>query len=278
MQTSSNKPHLLTCHPRCFLSIAINAQMWREIGLVFQLLGSGRLYQNCRCIILRGEGKAFCGGIDISDPAFGADENADDVDVARRYLSFKPQILQMQQCLTALEEDCSIPVIAAIHGSCIGAGVDLVSCADIRLCSPNSRFGIREVALGLAADVGTLQRFPKIVGHGSRVRELCLTGQDFDSYEADRIGFVSRVSKSNESLFDEAMQVAKRIAVNSPVAVVGTKLSLVYSRDHTVREGLDHIASHNAAALITDDLGLSLMGKKDKNSDQFQDLLPHSKL
>lgn len=273
---------------------AINAQMWKEIGLAFQLLGSGRYLKDCRCIILKGNGESFSGGIDISDPAFGSGSNSSDkadndndddeearieeADVARKYFSFIPQIQQMQQCLSSLENKCTIPVIAAIHGYCIGAGVDLICCADIRLCSPNARFSIREVRIGLAADVGTLQRFPKIVGHGSRTRELCLTGEDFDPNEAERIGLVSRISKSNGSLINEVMEVAKRIAANSPVAVTGTKMSLVYSRDHSVKEGLDHIAMQSAAALMSDDLGLSLMGNKSKDTETFQNLLPHSRL
>jgi len=252
--------------------------MWKEIGRAFSLLGSGQYSKDCRCIILRGEGKGFCGGIDISDPSFGASEEADEADTARQYLSFQPQILQMQECLSSIETKCPYPVIAAIHGSCIGAGVDLVCCTDIRLCAPHTIFGVREAALGLAADVGTLQRFPKIVGHGSRVRELCITGQNFDSIEAERIGFVSRISKTDQSLMNEAMEIANKIVANSPVAVVGTKMSMVYSRDHSVQEGLKHVAMHNAAALITDDLGLSLMSKNDRNSKNFENLLPHARL
>ena len=220
--------------------------------------------EDCRCIILMGAGtKAFTSGIDVTDPAFGLASSTDeadvDVDVARRGLRFYPQILEMQRCFTQVEE-CPVPVIAAIQGSCIGAGIDLASACDIRLCSANATFSVREVKIGLAADVGTLQRFPKITGNDSRVRELCLTGEVFGAQEALRIGFVSRIvlsiseSESKSRLVSDALALATTIAENSPVAVTGTKRSLVYSRDHTVADGLIHIATHNTSALMTDDL------------------------
>ena len=120
---------------------------------------------------------SICSGIINNN---NSDENDDEFastnqDMARKSLAFKSQILEMQAAFTAVEE-CSVPVVASIHGACVGAGIDLICCADVRVCDPNAKFSIREVRLGLAADVGTLQRFPKIVGYGSLVRELCLTG------------------------------------------------------------------------------------------------------
>ena len=159
--------------------------MWKEIGDAFRTIGTTG--DGCRCILLIGKGKGFCGGIDVTDEKFfsgisgGDDADASDatMDMAvRKSLAFKSQILEMQAAFTALEE-CPVPVVAAIHGACVGAGIDLTCCADVRVCSPNAKFSVREVRLGLAADVGTLQRFPKIVGFGSRVRELCLTGGKF---------------------------------------------------------------------------------------------------
>jgi len=268
---------------------AMNAKMWREIGQAFDLIGSTG--DGCRCVLLIGIGKGFCSGIDISDPSFGlidmelSDDDDDEgvevqkMDVARKYLSNRHKILEMQQALTMVEM-CSVPVVAAIHGMCIGGAIDLACCADIRVCAPSTRFGIRETRIGLAADVGTLQRLPKIVGHGSRVKELCYTGEDFDAKEAERIGFVSRISESNEKILPIAMQICEKISRNSPVAVCGTKLSLNYSRDHSVRDGLEHIASHNAAALMTEDLPVSIgnISSGDNTAAEYLDLLPHSKL
>ena len=293
--------------------------MWKEIGSVFKLIGTTG--DGCRCVLLVGKGKAFCAGIDFLDPDFGlvpipknkaapttlqnitakkkmkatdgmrnnssTQNMIHNIDTARKFLSFKPKILAMQQAFTDIEE-CPVPVIAAIHGACIGGGVDLACCADIRMCSSSAVFSVREVRLGLAADVGTLQRFPKIcaAGHGSRVRELCFTGGEFGSKEAQRIGFVSRVvggmekEKEEEDLFSTCLKLCNEIAKYSPVAVAGTKSSLNYSRDHSIKEGLEHIAMHNAAALMTDDLTRSFMAASSSNSNEeiFCNLLPHARL
>ena len=255
--------------------------MWREIGTVFRQLGS--VGDGCRCILLVGNGESFSAGIDIFDPSFGFNDSSRDEDddsrkdVARKYLSFRPFIREMQHAFSALEE-CAVPVVAAVHGPCIGGGVDLICSADIRICSPTARFSIREVKLGLAADVGTLQRFPKLVGHNSRVRELCFTGEDFGAQEAMNIGLVSRVSKSDGHLMELAINLCIKISQNSPVAVAGTKMSLNFSRDHSVQEGLSHIANYNAAALMTGDIFLSATRTKSKDKIEFPDIPAHSKL
>lgn len=234
-------------------------------------------------MLLSGSGKGFCGGIDITDEKFfsGISPDSDDdesVDIARKALAFKPQISQMQAAFTAIEE-CPVPVVAAIHGACVGAGIDMVCCADVRICSPSTVFSIREARLGLAADVGTLQRFPKLVGFGSRVRELCFTGEDFGCDEALKLGFVSRVSSSESDLIEEANQIISKIIQNSPVAVSVTKSSLNYSLDHTVQEGLDHVALTNSAALMSDDLVKSFMMTSGAGeAGEFAPLQPHSRL
>lgn len=198
-------------------------------------------------------------------------------DVARRGMAFRHQIIQMQNSFTLLEK-CPVPIVAAIHGPCIGAGMDLVCCADVRLSCSSAVFSVREVRLGLAADVGTLQRLGKICSGESLVRQLCLTGDDFGSTVALKMGLVSAVATNQQDLMQMALSMCKRIASNSPVAVVGTKLSLNYSRDHTVQEGLDHIATHNAMALMSDDLMASFAASASKSEATFENLLPHSKL
>ena len=268
---------------------AINAKMWKEIGVAFNQVGS--IGDGCRCVLLVGSGKGFCGGIDTSDEKFFSgiinnnDNNDDDTqDMARKSLAFKLQIMEMQAAFTAVEE-CSVPVVCRIHGACVGAGIDLACCADIRICSSDTKFSIREVRLGLAADVGTLQRFPKLVGFGSRVRELCLTGDDFNAEDALNIGFVSRVCHTNDNLCNTANNICRRICRNSPaVAVHVTKASLNYSRDHTVKEGLEHIALHNSTALLSEDLVKSFMmsrgggGGGGSTEVEFSPMLAHSKL
>ena len=264
---------------------ALNVQMWREIGHFFTNL----VNPEYRCVLLTGNGKGFCAGIDVMDPKFQSTfsndvDNDNKNDVARKFMSAKGMIRDMQDAFSALEDKCPIPVVVAIHGSCIGAGIDLACAADIRLCDENAFFSIMEVKIGLAADVGTLQRFPKIVGNTSVARELCLTGRTFTANEALSIGFVSRIcSSTGNSLMDQAFSICKQIASNSPVAVAGTKKSLVFSRDHSVSEGLEHIAIHNSAALMTNDLMTAMQHNLYRKhelstSPRFDNLLPQSKL
>lgn len=223
----------------------------------------------------------IAGGIDITDEKFFSGIQNDEegtTDLARKALAFKSQILEMQSAFTAVEE-CAAPVVVSIHGPCVGAGVDLACCADVRVCSPNARFSIREVRLGLAADVGTLQRLPKLVGHSSRVFELCLTGEDFDADEAYRIGFVSRISGTNDGLHVATDEIVSKIARNSPVAVAVTKSSLNYSRDHAVSEGLQHVALQNSSALMTEDLVKSFLASSGSADNvEFEPMLRNSRL
>jgi delta(3,5)-delta(2,4)-dienoyl-CoA isomerase len=249
---------------------AINSTMWRELGEAFSMLG--RIGDGCRVVILKGAGEGFSSGLDLSDPSFFPSTASDDP--ARNGIAFSSKIKEMQRSFTAIE-DCPVPVIALLDGLCIGAGIDLASACDIRLCSLTSKFSVREVKLGLAADVGTLQRLPKVTGNDSRVRELCYTGEFFGADEALRIGFVSRISKN---LMEDALKLASLISSNSPVAVYGTKRSLLYSRDHTVHEGLEMIATHNSLALLTSDIAIGGGKKKQITQSSYHNMPRFAKL
>jgi delta(3,5)-delta(2,4)-dienoyl-CoA isomerase len=262
---------------------AMNSIMWKEIGHVFSVLGlSGG---GCRCVLLTGAGSCFSAGIDVTDPSFlmtpvtppGTDKT-NKVNVAHTGLTFLPKLRHMQACFTALET-CPVPVVAAIHGYCVGAGIDLTSCADVRLCSSATVFGVAEVALGLAADVGTLQRWPKITGNQSLVNELCLTGRNFDAATAEKLGLVSTIVDANENVVLTALhEVCAKIVPHSPVAVQGTKEALLYARDHSVKDGLEQVAAYNALALQSDDLVAAWTARATKTKPTFADLPAFSKL
>jgi delta(3,5)-delta(2,4)-dienoyl-CoA isomerase len=251
---------------------AMNAVLWKEIGRIFSILG--RTGDGCRCVLLTGTGSSFSAGIDVTDPSFMLSPMEN---VAHTGLTFLPKIRQMQACFTALEK-CPVPVVAAIHGFCMGAGVDLISCADIRLCHAATVFGVTEVALGLAADVGTLQRWPKITANQSLVRELCLTGGNFDASTALTAGLVSRITIATGNVVVDALQVCARIVPHSPVAVQGTKEALLYARDHSVAAGLEQVAVYNALALQSDDLVEAWTARTTKKKPEFADLPAFSKL
>eukprot|EP00004_Rigifila_ramosa_P014010 TRINITY_DN3148_c0_g1_i4.p1 TRINITY_DN3148_c0_g1~~TRINITY_DN3148_c0_g1_i4.p1 ORF type:complete len:211 (+),score=56.96 TRINITY_DN3148_c0_g1_i4:264-896(+) len=174
-------------------------------------------------------------------------------DVARKAFRQRTTVLDFQDSFTAIEKCCK-PVIAAVHGGCIGGGVDLITACDIRFCTTDAYFVVKEVDIALAADVGTLQRLPKIVGNDSLVRELCYTARKMPSDEALRFGLVSRVVDTRDACIAAAVETASLIASKSPIGIVGTKINLNFSRDHSTASSLDYVATWNMAMLQTEDL------------------------
>jgi delta(3,5)-delta(2,4)-dienoyl-CoA isomerase len=271
---------------------AIHSLLWKEIGRLFSTLG--RTGDDLRAVLLMGEGAAFCAGIDYTDsnflPQSSSNNNNDTdnqqvIDVAHVGITFLPKLQHMQDCFTAVEQ-CPLPVVAAVHGQCIGAGVDLISCANIRCCTYATIFSVREVVLGLAADVGTLQRLPKISGNQSLVYDVCLTGRDFTAREAQQLGLVSHVAPSQEALYEYGLNLCASMAQYSPVAVQGTKAALLYARDHSVPDGLHQISQYNAMALQSRDVSTAwkmVANSKQKNGStsttiSFPNIPAHSKL
>lgn len=229
---------------------ALNSQMWEEIGSVFHALGDD---PDCRAIVLSANGRLFTAGIDLSDLGKIAGVMQSEDDAARKARKLYNVIVHLQQLFTEIEK-CPKPVIACVHNACVGGGVDLITATDIRFCTKDAWFQVKEVDLGLAADVGTLQRLPKVLGSQSLVRDLCFTARKMLSDEAERAGLVSRVFDDKEQMLSSAVAVAASIAEKSPVAVQGTKVNLNYARDHSVDEGLEFVARYNSVHLQADDM------------------------
>uniref|UniRef100_A0A1L8DYW6 Delta(3,5)-Delta(2,4)-dienoyl-CoA isomerase, mitochondrial n=1 Tax=Nyssomyia neivai TaxID=330878 RepID=A0A1L8DYW6_9DIPT len=229
---------------------AINGDMWKSIGECFASLHTN---PDCRVIVLSGGGgKHFCAGIDLMSFMSTATELSEHSDVARRGRVMESKLKFYQDSISSLER-CVKPVIGVIHGACVGAGVDLTSATDIRYCTTDAWFQVKEVEIGMAADVGTLQRLPKIIGSQSLVRELCFTGRKLESEEAFKSGLVNRVFGTKEEMLKFAFETATKIASLSPVAVQNTKKSIIYSFDRPAQEGLDHIREINLLALQSED-------------------------
>lgn len=241
---------------------AIDGELWDSIGATFARLSE---CPKTRVVVLDAAGDTFTAGIDLSLLMSLAPQLTC---AARNARAVRRLIVKFQEAFTQVEQ-CEKPVIAAVHGRCIGAGVDLLSACDVRYAAASATFSIKEVAVGLAADVGTLQRLPKIVGNHSLLRELALTGRDFSAAEAQALGMVSRVFESPEALNAGALELAQTIASHSPIAVTGTKRVLNYSRDHTVQEGLEYVANWNMAMLQSGDLLRALQASMAKEKPIF---------
>jgi delta(3,5)-delta(2,4)-dienoyl-CoA isomerase len=203
-------------------------------------------------------GKHFTVGLDLKDSQFPEGDDA-----ARLTLSNRKHVLDLQESFTAMER-CPQPVILAVHGAAIGGGVDLSCAADIRLCSKQAWFCIKEVDVGLAADVGTLQRLHHVLGNASLARELCYTARRFPAEEALRAGFVSAVYDTREELLAKAREMAQVIASKSPVAVHGTKVHLNFSREHTLADSLEYMSTWNGAMLQASDVMVAMQAAFNK--------------
>ncbi|XP_036412187.1 delta(3,5)-Delta(2,4)-dienoyl-CoA isomerase, mitochondrial-like [Colossoma macropomum] len=240
---------------------AMNQAFWSEMVDCFNQIAQD---PECRVVVFSGAGKLFTAGIDLMDMASGLLRPEGD-DTARISWKVRQTISKYQETFSVIEK-CPKPVVVAVHGACVGAGVDMITACDIRLCTQDAWFQVKEVDIGLAADVGTLQRLPKVIGSGSLVNELALTARKMYADEAKSSGLVSRVFPDKETLMAGAMEVAGEIACRSPVAVQSTKINLIFSRDHSVREGLDFAATWNMSMLQTDDLMKSAQAALEKKS------------
>ncbi len=242
---------------------SMSVAMWPELQACFEWLDAE---PTVRAVVLAGNGKHFCAGLDL---AMFSGLKGQSSDPARQSEEFRRNVLRMQDNLSAIEK-CRKPVLAAIHNTCIGGGVDLVCCCDMRYATEDAWFAIREIDIGMTADVGTLQRMPKLVADGV-VRELAYTGRSMDAEEAREVGFVNRVYENRETMLRDVTEIARSIARKSPLAVRGTKEMLLYSRDHSVQDGLNHIATWNAGMLSQVDLMAGVQAQAEKKTASFED-------
>lgn len=258
--------HIATvCLNRPDKANAMNAAMWQEIRQAFAWVDQT---PEARVAILEGEGRLFTAGIDLTMMMGLAPQIHDDCD-GRTREALRRVILDLQDTLSSLER-CRKPVLAAVHGGCIGGGIDLVTCADMRYCAADAYFVVKEIDIGMTADVGTLQRLPRLIGEGM-ARELAYTGRRVDAAEAHQMRLVNRVFDSREALRAGVREIAAVIAAKSPLAIRGTKEMITYARDHSVADGLNYIATWNAAMLMSQDLTEAMTANMAKRAPVFRD-------
>ncbi len=244
---------------------AMSEPMWHEIKAAMEWLDDT---PEARVGIITGAGKFFTSGIDLGMLA-GIKARIADVCDARSREKLRRLILELQDCLSAIER-CRKPVLAAINGPCIGGGIDLVTACDMRYCSANAFFSVKEIDVGMTADVGTLQRLPGLIGEGM-ARELAYTGRNVDGAEAQTMRLVNRCYETPEALLGGVMEIARTIAAKSPISVRGCKEMIGYVRDHSVADGLNYIATWNAAMLLSSDLFEAGKANMEKRAPVFKD-------
>jgi enoyl-CoA hydratase len=243
---------------------AMGLDFFRELPEVFTALDRD---DSVRAVVLRGKGGKFSYGLDVTGIAptlmpLLAPENR---------IKERTALLRMigdWQRGFDLVERCSKPVIAAIAGPCIGGGMDLASACDIRLCTKDAKFSVREVKLAIVADMGSLQRLPRIIGHG-HTRELAFTGKDIDAAEALRIQLVNDVLDDEAALLERARATARAIAANPPLTVQGVKQVLNYAEERRTLDAERFVAVWNAAFLSSKDLVEAMAAFMEKRAPKF---------
>ena len=243
----------------------MNKAFWPEMVKIFGEIENDPL---ARVVVLSGQGRHFTSGLDLND--FTAGLTTAEGEPARSAEALRRTILNMQETMSVLDR-CRLPVLAAIQGACIGGGIDLISACDIRYCTEDAFFCVQETNIGMTADVGTLQRLPHMLPYGI-LRELTYTGRRMMASEAREWGLVNKIFGDKTALLHGVKEIAQEIASKSPLTTVGNKEMLNYARDHSIQDGLNYVATWNAAMLSRADLGEAFIAKKEKRDPLFNDL------
>ncbi|MGZ5252205.1 MAG: enoyl-CoA hydratase-related protein, partial [Caldimonas sp.] len=215
-----------------------------------------------RALVISSTGKHFSAGMALE--VFAGDEAMLAVGTARQRLAFQESLRKLMDCFSALDE-ARFPVVCAIQGGCIGGALDLVTACDIRLCTADAFFTLQETNVGMAADLGSLQRLPKIVPQGV-AREMAYTGERLGAERALAAGLVNAILPDAAALLDRAMSLARTIAAKSPLAIAGTKLALNHARDHSTASALQQMTLLQSAIFDTGEMATAIAAWKEKRT------------
>lgn len=241
-------------------------EFWRELPAAVNDISRNAA---ARVIVISAEGKHFSAGMDISvfmQSALERDDATREIDAE----SFRHKAAALQDAFNALE-NARQPVLAAVQGGAIGAGVDLATACDCRYASADAYFCVMETAIGMTADVGTFPRLAKIIPEGW-ARQMSYTAERVSAEKAKEIGLVNEVYETPEALLDGVMAIAAQIAAHAPLAVTGTKKLINYARDHSTADTLDYVAVWNSGMLSVDAIRESFMAKTEKRAPKYSDL------
>lgn len=234
-------------------SNALNHEAWLELARAFDLLSGDK---SIHVILLYGEGRHFCAGMDLST-LMSIPSRFDSDCEAQKRKEIKNFIKEIQECISRIEA-CTIPVIACVHGACIGGALSILTACDMAYCSSDSYFSIKEGALGIVPDIGVLQRIPYWIGQ-SAMAELTYTARNFSAHEAHSMGLVSKLYDTKEEMLESIGHTAGIIAEKSRLVLEGIKSVMAYKRSHSIQDSLDYVSAWNAAFLLSNDLGEAMM-------------------
>ena len=245
---------------------------WSELPeIINEISDEGK----ARAIVISSTGKHFCAGMDLAVFTGGGLSDSEKTERGRRNALTRESALHLQESFTCFER-ARMPVLAAIQGGCVGGAVDMVTAADMRYATEDAWFCIQEINIGMTADVGTLQRLPKIIPEGV-ARELAYTGRRMTAQRAMEVGLVNEVFSSHEVMVDAVLEIASEIATKSPLAIWGTKESINYTRDHSVADSLNFIATWQAGMYQPKDMASVFEAQTKREEPEFDDLPPARK-
>ncbi|MFN7173967.1 MAG: crotonase/enoyl-CoA hydratase family protein [Thermaurantiacus tibetensis] len=260
---SDHIAHIELCRPEALNTMT--RAFWDELPAAFAEIDSN---PEIRAVVISSTGRHFTAGLDLNWA--GGTEALAHPDLGRARERLRRHVKHMQETFNAVDR-CRVPVIAAVHGGCVGGGVDFITACDIRVASKDAFFTIQEVNIAIVADVGTLQRIPYLLPQGL-VRELAYTGRRWPAAEALRFGFVNSLHETREDAIAAAFAMAREIASKSPLAIAGIKQVLNAGRDLTIDQGLEYVAVWNAAMLQGEDMRKAILAQMRKETASFDNL------
>jgi enoyl-CoA hydratase len=260
----NNIAHIQLNRPKEFNTMDVD--FWQNFPKIIDEINNE---STARVIVISSTGKHFCAGMDLA--VFTQANQNENIELGRKNEKLRRTVLKLQACFNALEKS-RMPVLMAIQGGCIGGAVDMISAADCRYCTEDAFFSIEEINLGMTADLGTLQRLPSLISIGL-VKELAYTGRRMPAVEAKTAGLVNNVYADHQSMMTGVMSIANEIAARSPLAVLGCKEMINYSRDHSMSDSLDYMAVWQSGMFQPQtDMMETFTAKAEKRKPNFDDL------
>ena len=271
VETRDKVAHIQLKRPEVFNTMT--REFWNELPAIVNQINDEA---KARAIVISSTGKHFSAGMDLSVFTDGQGVSGGRGEVGRSRLALRAEAMRLQKSFSCLDE-ARMPVLMAIQGGCVGGAVDMSTCADMRYATTDSFFVIQEINLAMTADVGTFPRLCHLLPQGL-VRELAYSGRRLPARRAYELGLVNELFDSQEQMLKHVLELAAEIATKSPLAVHGSKVIINYARDHSIKDGLDYIATWQAGMFNpTADMFESFKAKQEKRTPVYDDLLPVKK-